>query len=205
MTKPLILVVDDEKAFADTVKEVIERSGRYSARTAYSGEDALKLITEHNKGLFKRDRIQLVLLDIRMPGMSGIKALQFIREIDPALKAVMVTAYNEDEYWYEAALSGVAIDFLVKPPTPEILMQVLDTYFQNPEQAAVIKKKYAERETIKRLQTEKAGYQNILATAQKAAESETSNRLASLAGDVELLKKRLDGLDQKFQVAPPET
>ena len=196
MANPLILIVDDEQPFADTVKEVIDRSERYRSLVAYSGEEALKIVKEKNGGPFKRDRIQLILLDIRMPGMSGIKTLEHIKEMDPDLKAVMVTAYNEDEYWYEATMSGAAVDFLIKPPTAEILMQVLDGYFQNPKEASkAIQKKYMDREKMKQLQEERKGYKTLLSKTEKVLEDKKENLLTHLQEEMDTLKKRLDSLE----------
>jgi len=73
---------------------------------AESGEDALRFI--------KRARPHMTLLDVRMSGMGGIEALRQMKEIDPKLGVIMVTALHEEEIGREALKLG-AVDFITKP------------------------------------------------------------------------------------------
>ncbi|MGH7380270.1 MAG: response regulator, partial [Candidatus Methylomirabilales bacterium] len=78
----------------------------YEILTATSGEEALRRV--------KEDRPHLVLLDIRMPKMNGLEVLKRIREIDPEMGIIMVTAVNEEDVGRQALELG-AFDYIVKP------------------------------------------------------------------------------------------
>lgn len=100
-----LLLVDDE----DTIRLVLGRHLRtrgYDVVTAASAEDALASLREH--------RFALALLDVRMPGMSGLELVPQAREIDPDMAIVMLTAVN-DAHTATDALTQGALDYLMKP------------------------------------------------------------------------------------------
>ena len=84
-SKKTILVVDDEKNIQLLFKDEISESG-YDVITAGSGEEALKL--------FKQHKPSLVLLDLKMPGIHGVTALEKIRELDKNVPVIIVTAHG---------------------------------------------------------------------------------------------------------------
>lgn len=100
-----VLVVDDEPEAVELLVEFLASKG-YEVLTATSGEEALQRV--------KEDRPHLVLLDIRMPKMNGIEVLRRIREIDPEMGVIMVTAVNEEDVGRKALELG-AFDYIVKP------------------------------------------------------------------------------------------
>jgi len=100
-----VLVVDDEPEAVELLVEFLSSKG-YEVLTATSGEEALRRVRE--------DRPHLVLLDIRMPKMSGLEVLQRIREIDAEMGIIMVTAVNEEDVGRQALELG-AFDYIVKP------------------------------------------------------------------------------------------
>ena len=100
-----VLVVDDEPEAVELLVEFLSSKG-YEVLTATSGEEALRRVRE--------DRPHLVLLDIRMPKMSGLEVLKRIREIDPEMGIIMVTAVNEEDVGRQALELG-AFDYIVKP------------------------------------------------------------------------------------------
>lgn len=100
-----VLVVDDEPEAVELLVEFLSSKG-YEILTATSGEEALRRV--------KEDRPHLVLLDIRMPKMSGLEVLKRIREIDPEMGIIMVTAVNEEDVGRQALELG-AFDYIVKP------------------------------------------------------------------------------------------
>jgi two-component system response regulator AtoC len=100
-----VLVVDDEPEAVELLVEFLSSKG-YEILTATSGEEALRRVRE--------DRPHLVLLDIRMPKMNGIEVLKRIREIDPEMGIIMVTAVNEEDVGRQALELG-AFDYIVKP------------------------------------------------------------------------------------------
>lgn len=90
---PLILVVDDEKSFRDTTRIFLEKE-RWRVATAANGEESLDLV--------RRERPDMVLLDLMMPGMSGVDVLKELHAIDPDLPVVVITAYPDSELMAQA-------------------------------------------------------------------------------------------------------
>lgn len=101
---PKILVVDDELSIRESFKLILE--GRYELLLAASGEAALKIIADQP--------VDLAFLDIRMPGLNGLETLRQIKELNPAVEIVMVTAVNDVSKANEAIRHG-ARDYVVKP------------------------------------------------------------------------------------------
>lgn len=91
--KAKILVVDDDEAILDFLKEVIEGQG-YSFLKASRGEEALVKIVE--------DKPDLVILDIEMPDLNGLEVLGLIREENKTLPVIILTAYGTSERFKEA-------------------------------------------------------------------------------------------------------
>ena len=88
MSDGRILVVDDETDLAESCKRLLLSRG-YQARAAASGEEAVELIQE-----FEPD---LVITDLRMPGMSGMELLGRARQLRPDAQVIMATAYSTVE------------------------------------------------------------------------------------------------------------
>ncbi|TET39713.1 MAG: response regulator [Dehalococcoidia bacterium] len=109
--KDTILVIDDEKAVLDSCSQVLTKDG-YRTDTSEDGVSGLQKIRE-----IKPD---LVLVDLKMPGMSGMELLGKIRDIDPNIVAVVITGYATIESAVEA-MKRNAYDFLPKPFTPDQL------------------------------------------------------------------------------------
>ncbi len=106
-----VLVVDDEKIMRESCCRVLEKEG-YGASAAGSGEDALKRC--------ERESFDLVLLDLKMPGMGGIEVLSRLKEADPGMTILIMTGYPSIETAVKAIKIG-AYDYITKPFTPDIL------------------------------------------------------------------------------------
>ncbi|PWI57954.1 response regulator [Sulfoacidibacillus thermotolerans] len=100
-----ILVVDDQFGIRLLLQEVLSRDG-YEVYCAENGTQALSVLA--------REQLQLVLLDMKIPGMNGIEILTNIRKLDPRLKVIMMTAYGELDLVKEAAALN-AIGHFAKP------------------------------------------------------------------------------------------
>jgi two-component system response regulator (stage 0 sporulation protein F) len=100
-----ILVVDDERPVADVLSEYLQSQG-YTTHTAGSGAEALAVV--------ERERPDLVLLDIRMPGIDGLEVLRRLRQADRRPAVIMVTA-NEDLALARESLKTGAFDYVAKP------------------------------------------------------------------------------------------
>jgi two-component system, response regulator, stage 0 sporulation protein F len=100
-----ILVVDDEAPIREVLTEYFATEG-YAVEAATSGVEALTAIRGH--------RADLVLLDVRMPGLDGVQVLRRIRELDNNVPVIMVTA-NEDVGLAKETLKLGAFDYIAKP------------------------------------------------------------------------------------------
>ena len=114
--KATILVIDDEKAMRDSCCQVLTKEG-YQAETAVDGDTGLQKIRE-----LKPD---LVLVDLKMPGMSGMELLEKVADIDPNIVCVVITGYATIESAVEA-MKRDAYDFLPKPFTPDQLRIIIE-------------------------------------------------------------------------------
>jgi two-component system, NtrC family, response regulator AtoC len=111
-----VLIVDDERTLARAVKAFLAEAG-YEAEVAGDGEKALELLPTL--------RPDLVFTDVRLPGMSGIDLLRRIREFDPAIPVIIMTAYGTIEGAVEAVKLG-AFDYMKKPVDLEELKLLAD-------------------------------------------------------------------------------
>jgi two-component system response regulator PilR (NtrC family) len=110
-----VLVVDDEEVLQDVLTTLVRREGHvpFGART---GEDALAILD--------REEIDLVLLDMMLPGMSGMEVLQRIRQSDPDQVVVVITAYSSIEGAIQAMRLG-AFHYIPKPFKNEEVLHTL--------------------------------------------------------------------------------
>ena len=107
--KPRILVIDDEAAIRDSLKMILEYE-EYEFLGAASGPDGIASV--------RRDAPDLVVLDIKMPGMNGLDTLAEIRKIDEALPVAMISGHGTITDAMQATRLG-AFDFIEKPFTSE--------------------------------------------------------------------------------------
>ncbi|MBN1411878.1 MAG: response regulator transcription factor [Spirochaetales bacterium] len=104
-----IMIVDDDKDFRTTFRELLE--AEYEIVEAANGEEAIRKIKEPNI-------IDLIILDIKMPGLQGTEVLKEIKKLKPDIFIVMLTGYSKQETVLES-LRGHADDYLEKPVKPE--------------------------------------------------------------------------------------
>jgi len=108
-----ILAIEDEPAQLDLLEGFLKKQG-YEVYGAGSAEEGLEI--------FKDEAIDLILLDYRLPGISGAEALSQMKAIKPAIKAIMITAYGDVETAVSVMKMG-ANDFLTKPVDLTKLLQ----------------------------------------------------------------------------------
>lgn len=113
-----ILLVDDDEDFRDEFRDYLEE---YNVVEASTGEEALELLSKPNE-------IDLVILDVIMPGLTGTKVLKRIKEMTPDLAVIILTGYGTKATAIEA-LKGRADDYIEKPVdigrTKEIIERLL--------------------------------------------------------------------------------
>lgn len=110
---PSVLIVDDEPDLLQLLKRTLEPDLNCRVETAASGEAALHCLASRP--------FDLVLADIRMPGMDGLELLEVIRRNHPSLAVIMMTAYGQIDMAVEAMRAG-AYDFITKPFEHETLV-----------------------------------------------------------------------------------
>jgi two-component system chemotaxis response regulator CheY len=111
-----ILIVDDAAFMRMMIQDNLKKAGYSEFAEAENGEEAVSL--------YKEIRPDLVLLDITMPVLDGISALQQIREFDSEAKVVMCSAMGQENMVIESVKLG-ALDFIVKPFKPDRLLQIV--------------------------------------------------------------------------------
>lgn len=111
----LALVVDDEKSVRDTVRAFLEADG-YRVHTATDGREAISSA--------RRDMPDVVLLDLVMPGMSGVDVLKELHAMDPDVPVIMVTEYPDSESMKEA-LRHPPVILLPKPVEKAVLLSTV--------------------------------------------------------------------------------
>jgi DNA-binding NtrC family response regulator len=113
--KPTILVVDDEKEICDLFDEALTQEG-YEVVTATDGVEALSL--------GRQSRLDVALLDIKMPGMDGIEVLQKLREVKKDVEVIVLTGYGTLKTAKEAMRLG-AYDYLTKPFDLRLVKEII--------------------------------------------------------------------------------
>lgn len=104
--QPTILIIDDEESIREITADILE-SKNYNTLCARTGEQGLELLKSNKT-------IDLVLMDLNMPGMGGKKTLEKIKEIFPDLKVIVISGYSDHRIAQNPQEFG-AIDFLKKP------------------------------------------------------------------------------------------
>jgi DNA-binding response OmpR family regulator len=110
-----ILIIDDEKNIRNTLSRCLQ-GDKYEVETAVNGEDGVKK--------FKNGDYDLVLLDMKMPGMDGIETLSKLKEINVQTEVIMITAYGSIKTAVESMKLG-ACDYLRKPFSPEEIREIV--------------------------------------------------------------------------------
>ena len=115
MMEPTVLIVDDEVAFVETlVKRLAKRDLRVVA--AHSGPEALEKLETSGP-----TKIDVVILDVKMPGMDGLETLARIKEEHPLIEVVMLTGHATVESAIDGMKKG-AFDYLMKPCDVDVLL-----------------------------------------------------------------------------------
>ena len=117
MMKPLVLLVDDEVPFVETMTKRLKKRDLV-VNVAYSGQEALDILDKHRN-------TDVVILDVKMPGMDGIEALEKMKKSFPLTEVVMLTGHATVESAIEGMKKG-AYDYLMKPCDIDLLMQKVE-------------------------------------------------------------------------------
>jgi CheY-like chemotaxis protein len=111
-----ILVLDDEQIVLDSVSRILEEE-HYEVKTARSGGEAVNML--------KGGGFDVLITDLKMPGMDGLQAMEALAEVDPDLSMIMATAYSTVDSAVKAMKLG-AVDYIRKPFTPDQLTELVN-------------------------------------------------------------------------------
>jgi DNA-binding response OmpR family regulator len=115
-----ILVIDDEKNIRLTLTQALEAPG-LAIDTAVNGEEALRKISVND--------FQIILLDLKMPGMDGMEVLRQISLTHPDIRVIIITAYGSIDSAVEAMKLG-AVDFIQKPFAPDEIRSLVTSVIE---------------------------------------------------------------------------
>ncbi|MHC1726966.1 MAG: response regulator [Syntrophobacteraceae bacterium] len=120
MSKPLkILMIDDEELFVKNMIHVLTRRGM-SAKSANNGASAIELLSEAGPGSF-----DVIVLDLRMPGMDGLETLKAIRQLDALTPVIMLTGHADLKQVSQALKDGID-EVLLKPCPIDALVATIE-------------------------------------------------------------------------------
>ena len=134
MEKIKILLVDDEKEFVETLSERI-RMRDHDSKVALNGEEALKHIDD--------DLPDVVVLDLKMPGIDGMEVLRRIRKAYPNVQVIMLTGHGSDKDEKEAKKLG-AFEYLQKPVEIDTLMKKIKKAYKQKFESSMMAATFAE-------------------------------------------------------------
>jgi len=191
MKKQKALVIDDEQVVLDSVSKILTDED-YEVDVSLSGREGLNWAIQKE--------YDIVLTDIRMPDIGGMRVLRDIKRANPSLPVVMITGYGSIQSSVQAMKLGAA-DYIEKPFTPDQLIQAVASALdiaatKPPEEQALIHKE----EMITILERAASDSEFIAQLLYKGADAlEEYNltgpeKLALLTGDIEWIEKNIGPL-----------
>ena len=164
MSQAKILVVDDDKNIRTTVSMAL-KSLNYFVHTAFDGKDAMVQLTG--------DKYDMIITDLKMPGMNGMDLLEQAIAKYPEIKIVLISAHGTVDNAVEAMKLG-AIDFLQKPFTPKELRNLVYNALETESAEAESSEYKASLKSAKNF-ARKRDFSNAIAQTKKAIGTDPSN------------------------------
>jgi CheY-like chemotaxis protein len=112
-----ILLVDDNEDLCRNLADILELK-KYEVTVVYDGTQAIEAI--------KKGDFDVVLMDVKMPGISGIEALKIIKQINPDLNIIFITAFADDIF-YKQGLKNGDVEVIQKPMDIDKFLDRIDT------------------------------------------------------------------------------
>ncbi len=188
-----ILIVDDERTTRLSLSEIFSLRGALTA-TAADGQEALDLIAHQT--------FDLIVLDIKMPGVSGLQVLETVQQTSPATIVILLTAHATVDSAIRALRQG-AFDYLLKPAQPRTIIEVV-------ERGLAKRQEYLRRQSLVGLmeQTVEAFRQGAAPAtpSNPATPAVTAEAAIAQAGDlvVDLQRREARLADQLLELTPTE-
>jgi DNA-binding NtrC family response regulator len=153
MTKAKILVVDDEQIVLKSCQKILEGGG-HQVFIALSGPEALDLLA--------KEPVDIVITDIKMPGMDGMEVLERVKEKYPDILVIIITGYSTVQSAVQAMKLG-AFDYIPKPFTPDEVLIVVEKALE--KKSLIYENIYLRKEL-----EAKYGFDNIIGSSPKMQE-----------------------------------
>lgn len=153
MIKARILVVDDEEIVLRSCRKILEGGG-HDVLTVLSGQGAFDLL--------EKEPIDIVITDMKMPGIGGIQVLEKVKEKYPDIAVIMITGYSTVQSAVQAMKLG-AFDYIPKPFTPDEVLIVVEKALE--KKSLIIENIYLRKEL-----EAKYGFDNIIGSSPKMQE-----------------------------------
>ncbi|MFC1783574.1 sigma-54-dependent transcriptional regulator [Planctomycetota bacterium] len=170
-----ILLADDEATFRETFSTVLHEEG-YSVTAVSDGTEAIEAI--------EKQAYPVVLLDIQMPGMDGIKVLQEIMKLRPETRVIMITAYGSIEMAVEAITIG-ASDYVVKPVIFDDILTKINQHLRYRELEAEnqqLKTELHDKYSLENIIGQTPIMQSVFETIRKVAQTKSSVLIVGESG-----------------------
>lgn len=191
MEKKKVLVIDDEQIVLDSVSKVLTAEN-YEVDASLSGRQGLDWATERH--------YDLVLTDILMPDMGGMRVLKYIKRAKPSLPVIIITGYATVKSAVQAMKLGAA-DYVEKPFTPDQLLKAvasaLDTAATKPAEVQTVVHKEEIIKVLEKAATDKTfSHDLLLYGADTLYDYDLSGpeKLAILTGDIEWIEEQIGPL-----------
>lgn len=111
-----VLIADDQELIRDSLRIVLSGNPDFSVNTAANGIEVVRAV--------RRDKPDVILMDIRMPEMDGVQCTQIIKENYPEIKIIILTTFDDDEYIFSALKHG-ASGYLLKGISADRLIEAI--------------------------------------------------------------------------------
>ncbi len=170
-----ILIVDDQINTCKSLQAILKKSGYHSDYTL-SAEEALRRVQD--------EHYDIVISDIRMPGMDGMALLEELKKIQPSLVVVMITGYATIKSAVEAIQKG-AYDYLPKPFTPDEVRVIIERAVEHSRLEAeniLLRRHLQAQRPFENILGSSAALQRVLEMIEKVAETDSSILLTGETG-----------------------
>ncbi len=165
-----VLIADDEKNIVDLLQEIALQLG-LEVVTAFDGRQALNVFEEHKP--------DFVLMDISMPVMGGMQAMELMKQINADCPVILITAFGTVDIAIEAIQNG-AFEYIVKPSSLSEIREVIDKVTSY---LTIIREQVLPPQNTKKLVGVSASMQNIFKTAAKIAKTDATVLITGESGN----------------------
>lgn len=170
-----ILIVDDEQSMLDFLTLMLQKEG-YDIITANDGAKAKELI--------KKEKLDLIISDIKMPDIDGIELLKFIKEVNPEATVILITAYASTKTAIQALKLG-AYDYISKPFDIDELKIIIEKALEKKrltEEVSYLKRELAEKHSFANIIGKSKKMKELFQTIEKVAPSNATVLIAGESG-----------------------